>query len=77
MVRQGNATDHDQSWFTNDRRLYSEQLNSFTIFLLCSLYEGHHAVKELVLVVGNGPRLQDKDERGMDSQTLKPAVHSL
>lgn len=77
MVRQGNATDNDQSCSTSDRRLYSEQPSSFTVFLLCSPYEGHHVVKELALVVGNGSVLQDQDKQGVDSQTLRPAVHSL
>jgi hypothetical protein len=77
VVRQGNATDNDQSCSTSDRRLYSEQPSSFTVFLLCSPYEGHHVVKELALVVGNGSVLQDQDKQGVDSQTLRPAVHSL
>lgn len=75
MVRGGNATDHGQSWFTNERSLYTEQANSFNVFL-CSLYEGHHVVKELVLVVGNGPMLQDQDKQGVDSQTLRQSTAS-
>lgn len=87
VVRRGNAIDHDQSWFASDRRLYSEQLTELFLLsyhpslmksaiLLRSLYEGHHVVMELVLVVGNNPALQDQDKQGLDSLALRPAVHA-
>lgn len=44
--------------------------------LFCSLYEGHHVVKELILMVGKSPTLQDQDKQGVDSPALRPAVHT-
>lgn len=44
--------------------------------LFCSLYEGHHVVKELILMVGKSPTLQDQDKQGVDSPALRPVVHT-
>lgn len=44
--------------------------------LFCSFYEGHHVVKELVLMVGKSPTLQDQNKQGVNSLVLRPEVHT-